>query len=89
MADNGPPDPGIASAIEHTEGVKPEEIRAGNWLLKERQTSFGKRLIPMVAGFLTGSGLAVFYCTGPLAMWIGSLRRYCYPDCFVHQRIYK
>jgi hypothetical protein len=29
-------DPGIASAIERTKGVKQEGVRAGNWLLKEQ-----------------------------------------------------
>jgi len=36
MADNGLIDPGIASAIERTKGVKQEGVRAGNWLLKEQ-----------------------------------------------------
>src|SRR5262249_4063855 len=36
MADNGLIDPGIASAIERTKGVKQEGGRAGNWLLKEQ-----------------------------------------------------
>jgi len=36
MADNGLLDPGIASAIERTKGVKHEGVRVGNWLLKEQ-----------------------------------------------------
>ena len=36
MADNGLLDPGVASAIERTKGVKQEGVRAGNWLLKEQ-----------------------------------------------------
>jgi integrase len=36
MADNGLVDPGVASAIERTKGVKQEGVRAGNWLLKEQ-----------------------------------------------------
>ena len=36
MADNGLLDPGTASAIERTKGVKQEGVRAGNCLLKEQ-----------------------------------------------------
>jgi integrase len=36
LAENGLPDPGIASAIERTKGVKLVGVRAGNWLLKEQ-----------------------------------------------------
>ena len=36
MAENGVLDPGVASAIERTKGVKQEGVRAGNWLLKEQ-----------------------------------------------------
>jgi hypothetical protein len=36
MSENGLLDPGIASAIERTKGVKQEGVQAGNWLLKEQ-----------------------------------------------------
>jgi hypothetical protein len=35
MADNSLLDSGVASAIQRTQGVKPQGVRAGNWLLKE------------------------------------------------------
>jgi hypothetical protein len=38
MAENGLLDPGIASAIERTNGVKQEGVRAGTWLLKDQAT---------------------------------------------------
>jgi hypothetical protein len=40
MADNGPPDPGIASAIERTEGVKRRRSGQGTGCLKN-----GKRAL--------------------------------------------
>jgi integrase/recombinase XerD len=36
MADNGLLDPGLASGIERTKGVKQQGVRAGNWLMKEQ-----------------------------------------------------
>ena len=36
MADNGLLDPGLASGIERTKGVKQQGGRAGNWLMKEQ-----------------------------------------------------
>ena len=40
MADNGLLDPGVASAIERTKGVKQQGVRAGNWLLKGQANEF-------------------------------------------------
>lgn len=36
MADNGLLDPGLASGIEKTKGVKQQGVRVGNWLLRDQ-----------------------------------------------------
>jgi integrase/recombinase XerD len=36
MADNGLLDPGLASGIERTQGVKQQGVRTGNWLVKKQ-----------------------------------------------------